>query len=345
MAKRKCPGCGTYYLGKRCPECYYTPFDGEETAGIHDFHRDSPEIVREKPRGKTPGRKMLRPVVIILAILLVTNLGGILLSVTESVISNLSHSMAEPEPIPIPIPEDGLVLHDGNGIRVILGWNGGEITGDIPVYLENNSQWDVTASTNGVSVNNRMTDNVFFYVDARRGTTSMSQLWIDPEEMKNLGIGEIAEISLMMDVMEDDSYSLLNEPELITFGPGGTILSPDILGEPLVKNEEFLLVFQETGVDAYGDIYLQFYAENRTGEIRELSSSELVVNGASAGQYLWQRFFPDTGAVIRVELYEAESLGIKTPEDIESLELSITTVDENWETRTESDTIVLQLEK
>ena len=51
------------------------------------------------------------------------------------------------------------------------------------------------------------------------------------------------------------------------------------------------------------------------------------------------------GAVIRVELYEAESLGIKTPEDIESLELSVTTVDENWETRTESDTIVLQLEK
>ena len=125
-----------------------------------------------------------------------------------------------------------------------------------------------------------------------------------------------------MEVIEEKNYTLLNSPEILFFGPGGSILCPDIFGEPLVENEDILLVFQGVETDGYGHLYLRFFAENRSGKLLELTSTELLVNDQPTGQHLWQRFFPDTGAVILTELYEADSLRIEEPEDLHSLELS-----------------------
>lgn len=328
MAKRKCPGCGTYYLGKRCPECYYIPFDGEETAGIHDFHRDSPELVWGKTRRKTPDRKLLRPVVVILAILLVTNIGRILVSVTESVISDLSYSTPEPEPIAL--PEDGHVLYDDGEIRVILGWNGGEITGDIPVYLENNSNTDVVACTNGVAINGRMTDNVFFYVDTRWGTTAMSQLWIDGEELENLGITTIGEITLEMELLNGLSYELLCDPQVLSFGPGGNDAISSVAGQTLYTSEDLTLLYQGAHRDEFDQWHMRFYLQNHSGTVLDVSISALYINGEEMEQYLYQKLFPQTDCVLSQEMYHADKLLLSKPQDIQTLEflLEVTRINE-----------------
>jgi len=226
MAKRRCPGCGARYDGKRCPECYYMPFDAPEIPKPHRWeNRAAPQPRKMKEpeyrgehRRKT-GPKSPAGLLVFLAVLLILpSILGILASVTERVVSDIAYVRAEPETLPV--PEDGLLLYDDGEVRVTLGWDGGAITGDIPVFLENNSQTDIVACTNGVAINGIMTDSVFFYLDARKGTTSMSQLWIDPVLLEQQGIGDIVQVELLPEVMEEDSYIVRSTPETITFGPG-----------------------------------------------------------------------------------------------------------------------------
>lgn len=304
------------------------PYRWENRAAPQSRKTKEPEYRGEHSR-KT-GRKSPVAFLAVLAMLFVLpSVLGILASITESVVSDVAYVRAEPETLPI--PEDGLLLYDDGEVRVMLGWDGGAITGDIPVFLENNSQMDIVACTNGVAINGIMTDSVFFYLDARKGTTSMSQLWIDPALLEQQGIGEIAQIELLPEVMEEDSYIVRSIPETITFGPGGSITSPDILGQPLLKNDTVLLVFQGMETDAYGNIQLRLYVENRTGKMLELTSTELMINDQESGQYLWQNFFPDTSAVILVELYQTAALGIQGPGDIQTLSFHLEgTVDNDW---------------
>lgn len=351
MATKRCPGCGAPYNGKRCRICCYTTFDAPEASRIWDSlpHREIPSRRNRVPELREEhhwpasgiGRRLFWTLTAV--ILAITAVFGILLPLNRADMVATAFVTATPETIAL--PEDGLILYESPDVRLILGWNGGPITQNISVYLENNSDRDISASTNGVAVNGMMTDSVFFYLDARKGTTSMSQLWIEPELLERQGIDEIAQIELQPEVIEEYSYMLLNKPETITFGPGGSIPLPDAQGRTIVNNDVLFLVFQGVETDGYGNLYLRFFAKNKSGEILELTSTELLVNGQSTGQHLWQRFFPDTGAVILTELYEAQSLRIEAPEDLHSLELSVITVDEYWESQSQNGPVVLQLEK
>jgi len=334
MAKKKCPGCGAWYDGRRCPECLYEPFSAEEVPVLHDRVPRQPADTRRyvgKPvsrsgrqHHKGPGIRVLGITIILIfmSVFLVT-----LFAATSSVVSDFA--VAAPEPLPL--PEDGMLLYDQDGIRVILDWSGEAITGDIPVYVENHSQRDIAASTAGVAVNGCMNDDVFFYCDAREGTSAKSQLWIDTAELQKLGIDEIQEVSFLLEIFDENSYEVLNDREIYTIGPGGASSRPDSSGQILWEDSNIKLVFQGVEQDEYGFLYFRFYAEDLSGGTLELSTSELLVNGEESGQYLYQHFFPDTAAVLLIELYQADALGITDVQDVNTLTFTASTVvDENW---------------
>lgn len=324
MAAKKCPGCGARYHGRRCPECLYAPFENEKASPSLHQHREPPEISGNY-RHSERNRQKKKPVAVV-AILFGLFFFWAVLGSTFFMMKNVMETISvAAEPEPIPMPEELYVLYDNGAVQVLLAWDGGPIEGDIPVYLINNDNHRITASTNGVAVNGCMVDSVFFHCEAREGTTSMSQLWIDAEALKQMGIGEICQITLLLEIMDSETYMVLNpDQELLTFGPGGNILIPDILGQPLLARDDVLLVFQGVETDAYGFVYLKFYAENKTDKPLELFFSEPVINGKETRQYLYQYFFPDTRAVLSPELYEAADLGIAQLSDIETLEFELT---------------------
>lgn len=256
--------------------------------------------------------------VILFSIMVLGALSSILISI-------LADIPAGRQPEPIALPEDGLTLYEENGIRLILGWNGGEITGDIPVFLVNSTGRDIYACTEGVAVNSCMVDDVFFYCEASRNTTSMSQLWIDMVNLQNLGIDAVREISLQLSIVDDDDYMRLNQQgETVSFGPGGNLSIPLAQGEPVYQTEELTVLYQGAYRDPNGQWHLRFYLQNHTGEQRLISAEDLHINGEETNLYLYQNLFPHTYAVLDQQLYDAERLQLAAPEDIRTLEFTLT---------------------
>jgi len=319
MAKRKCPGCGTYFLGKRCPECYYTPFETDISPSFHQEERSSE---RPRPQGRRPapgfraGKLFIIAWVVIFSVLIVGTLTSIIAGIRST-------SYMEMEVIAL--PEDGLTLYDDDGIQVILGWNGGQITGDIPVYLVNNSSRDIYACTGGVAVNGCMVDAVFFYCEAGKNSTAMSQLWIDTAYLQTLGIPSVRDITLQLSVVDDKDYTQLNpEGEYHTFGPGGDPEIPVVSGKTLYQSEDMSLIYQGVHKDEYGLWNLRLYLQNHSGETLVADFSELIINGEEMDQYLYQSLFPHTYAVLDRELYRADALQLTSPEDVRTVEFDLT---------------------
>ena len=332
MAKTTCPGCGLRHDKKRCPQCYFEPFDAEEVPKVRHTHipaRRPPQPSRAVPLGgyrsprsrkRTGHFSALRAVCAV--ILVVISMTSVLFVAMEDALSDFSLAVRETEPIPL--PESGTTLYDSDGIRVILGWDGGEITGDIPVFLENNSSRDVYACTEGVSVNGCMVDDVFFYCEAKENTTAMSQLWIDTAYLKTLGIHTVQDITLQLSIVDGKDYIQLNAPEdYHTFGPGGSGEAPLVSGQLLYQSEALTLVYQGAGKDAYGEWQLRFYLQNHSSEVLDVSTSELYINDEETAQYLYQQLFPNTWAVLDREIYRGEQLQLTAPEDIRTLEFDL----------------------
>lgn len=358
MASRRCPGCGASYNGKFCPECYYTPFEAEEIPQPHGRElREIPRIPERRivnppsapkrapnrrstrRRGQISGRGMIIAVVSTVIVFMSISL-GLVMAATRNVMGDMTEVFMEPEPITV--PDNGMLVYDSGGIQLILDWDGGPITGDIPVYLVNDSDRDVIACTGGVSVNGRMCDGVFFYAEARAGTVGMSQFWIDPEELSALGINTIGDIAFQLDLQDDDTYEILNDQEVITLpGEGWEIpAAPD--GEIILDTDGIHLRYLGVEKDEYGDIYLWFYAENNTDSTLSLSSGELVINDQDSRHYLGQNFFPNTSAMIFVMLYNAESLDIEDASDVKTVSFLLEGfAEDNWGTPVISENIEL----
>lgn len=333
MSKRTCPGCGLRHDKKRCPQCYFEPFDAEEVPKVRCTQiparrpslpsRTMPVGGYRSPRSRrhTGHFSALRAVCAV--ILVVISMTAVLFVAMEDALSDFSLAVREPEPIPL--PESGTTLYDSDGIRVILGWDGGEITGDIPVFLENNSSRDVYACTEGVSVNGCMVEDVFFYCEAPKNTTAMSQLWIDTAYLKTLGIDTIQDITLRLIVVDGKDYIQLNAPEdyHTLLGSGGSGEAPLVSGQLLYQSEALTLVYQGAGKDAYGEWQLRFYLQNHSGEVVDVFTSELYINGEETAQYLYQQLFPNTWAVLDREIYRDERLQLTAPEDIQSLKFDL----------------------
>lgn len=318
MGKRKCPGCGAYFFGKRCPECYYTIF---ETDMVPSFHRDDRPAERPQSRERRAvpsfraGKLLLIAWVVFFTVMMVGTLIGIFSNIRAT-------SFMEMEAIAL--PEGGQTLYDADGIQLILGWNGGEITGDIPVYLVNGTDRDIYACTEGVAVNGCMAEDVFFYCEAGKNTTSMSQLWIDTAYLQSLGILSVQEITLQLSIVDDKDYIQLNASEdYHTFGPGDSGEAPRVSGQLLYQSENVSLVYQGAGRDAYGGWQLRFFLQNHRSEVMDVFCSELYINGEETSQYLYQKLFPNTWAVLDWDIYHAEPLQLEDPKDIRTLEFDL----------------------
>lgn len=350
MATRKCPSCGQRYNGKRCGNCLYEPF-GNEIRTSFDLHRepDAPRprsaparrntMPRTQPSGAGKKLGLIFGISFVIIFLSVTM--GVLIAAFESIGASYEEVWAEPEPIDM--PADGLVLYEDEELLVLADCDGSSpIAGDIPIFVENRGDREVVVCTNGVAVNGCMVDDVFFYCEAAPGATSMGTLWIDMETLREMGIVTILKIQMLMDIYDADSYDSIVSAcplEITTDWDGPHVQAMDDSGDIFYSQEGLTLIYQGWEVDEYGDYRLRFYAENGTGRYLELSSSELLFDGQESGHYLWQSFFPDTRAVIYVNLY-----GLDTLEETELVEFSIYTVlDGDWNTQTESETLTLIL--
>lgn len=350
MAKYKCPCCGSPYDGKRCRECCYEPFTEEIAHGGH-YHEGEPLVVKERPsrpagypaadrrRDPYPGRrkenlpKWLWVVLAVCIVLALPNvLFGVLASVLRGELSEVSGSYAaEPS-----MPSDGTVLYNENGILLMADWRDGDPFDDsILVYLHNGTRQDIAVSGELMSVNGYMSPGSFLYCEAEAGQTGDGVLWLDGDDLKDAGIETAAKITFLLDIFDTNHYDTVATSGFITLRTGAPeepAASPYADGTILYAQDGVTFVYTGCVGEDCQDGALQFYAENTTDRCLQLSIDQPTVNGEDAELFLWQELAPRTRAIIYVELYPLEELGVDAPEEIRSVEFILDISDrDDWD--------------
>lgn len=343
MQHMRCPCCGGPFDGKKCTQCLYVPFKGD-TAPVRLHRRtlratNSPsyrqhsaptfrsESQPRQGRGKVAAAfyrsfRMLRVLFVILMITAIcTTLFSVVRSMSEDRWSDAHHAVPETAPREFTAYE----LYSGNGIRLLADWNGGAIPQDMYCEIENSTDLDLTVTTRAVSVNGMMLEGSYLYCSVASGERESCTLWADEDELDRLGIRNIETLSLILDIAESDTYEPVASTELLTFGPGLRTEVPDQGGTEVFLSQDLRLCCMDPGVDDYGNRYIQFYGENRSGGDLVVMTDTVALNDQEVDLGLVQTFYPDTRGVFRLYLYDfqMESFGDWEWEDLEELKLTL----------------------
>lgn len=341
MARYICPSCGAAYNGRRCKACLYEHFTEEIAHGNHT-HRGEPLVIdapvrqpipRKDPFGcekqtrkrKTKKRHPLAGFLVLLALLnsllpLVRDWGLELMARTESYVT------PEPEP-DVPIPENSLVLYEDGGFLITAGWQDGqEFTGDFPVYVRNDSAWDVIVSARDIQINGYVMEYSHLYCDVPAGTTRLGIFSFDEQDKVNAGILAVQDISFFLDVYRSDDYeSVVKTPtvSLTARLPEGTIPSEPLEGTVVFEKEGIRAAYlgyayPVSAYDPYAfeDGSLLFLFENDTDRDVDISLMNGCVNGTPADLTAWCSLPAGTKGIASVYAYPLEELGITAPEEI-----------------------------
>ena len=338
MDRRKCPGCGSWYNGKKCKECLFVLFEEEEkhdhphgvygepspfTAAKAEKSAAKPAVSTYFPqkRQKTASGPLRKLIIFALIPAILSVISALFQLVTE--VTDVVNDLTPVDEETISVPEESYTLYEGIGFYIAANWQPGEsIDGDLTLVMENNTGNDVTVSSSTVAVNGIMTDAVFFYCSAEAHSTEESTLWIDMDALDTLGIDVIETVTLYVQAYDAETYDTIDPGTLLVMKTNDTsVLSPDFPeGISLYQNNTFSISYlgwQETGS---GEYELWFYGENRNDQMLNVYSSEIYADGTPTETYLWQVFLPETRACFSVWCDDLSSLDIS---QIETLEVSI----------------------
>ena len=344
---KRCPCCGAPYNGKRCRECYYEPFTEEIAHGLHT-HEGEPLVIRE-PEDRTVRRsvptrqkecrqysgrrkkvspKWLWPILIVLAVMAIQYALYAAVSERMNSVSSLwsdDEDTWESETEAVIRPEDfhyQTVLYDCGGILAVADWKDGDVAGEeIPVYVRNDSDRDVTLMSAMDNVNGYMTQYRLFFSEVAAGQEEMTSIWVSDTELEDGNIEKIGKVSFCLEVTDDNDYSLLDTTPPITLYADKNYVQPVESGGTTVL-EKAGITLTYTGSE--GDDELWFRVENRSGRNIQLYTMETYVNGEPSDLFLFDELAPDTWGKCRIWLGDADIKGIQ---DITSLELVLGILD------------------
>ena len=350
MDRRKCPGCGSWYNGKKCKECLFVLFEDEEKHdhphGVYGEPSPFATAKTEKstarpavstyfpPRQQKKSAGLLRKLIIFALIPAILSVISALFQLVTEVTDVVSDLISVDEET-ISVPEESHILYEGAGFYIAANWQPGEsIDGDISLVMENNTGNTVTVSTSMAAVNGIMTDDVFFYCSAEAHSPEEATLWIDMDTLDALGIDVVETITLYVRAYDADSYDTIDPGTLLVMKTDDrSVRTPDFpTGTVLHSSDAFSLSYLGWEETESGEYALWFYGENRLDQMLSLSSSEIYADEAPLGAYLWQDFLPETKACFSVWGDDLSELDIDSLTEIETLKFSLLAEDtDSWE--------------
>ena len=357
MEKYQCPCCGAPYNGKRCRACYYEPFTEEITHGLHT-HEGEPLVISEPAKrpvrragasrhrecGDYSGRrksalpKWVLPVVIVLAAILLRN------ALTEAAFDGIWNIPAATDVEPdswdtIVRPEDfhgRTVLYDADDILIVADWEDGDPgASEIPVYVQNDSDKDIWITSTWDAVNGYMAQYNFLACSVGAGAQTMAKIWVDDYDLEEGNIETIGELSFVLEVNDDRTYTTIGQSPRITLRAGTepSSVRPAEDGGTLIYQQEDVAVFftgWEGQTSEDGELF--FRIENHSGRNVWVCTLESYVNGEPADLFLFQELAPDTWGKTDMMLYPLQDMGIEDFRDVSSIEIVLGIQDYDNET-------------
>lgn len=341
MDIQRCPECGGRITTNYCDVCMKrVPFRGVskqmykepwESSSAHREEKDhtcvsfgisKPRPVKtvtfpkKKKAARNPSPKKASAIAIVVAVL---SLLPAFFGFVEDAVDSVKAPAPEPD-----YNYEAFVTGDVPRITPTELYNDGEICvtadtagvyyGDYTVQftIQNESDRDVTVSTQLLSVNGYMTD-FGCYTPVRSGGNQQVLLQLYSYELEQMGITEIAEIAFSLDLYDSKTYETIAITELLT-------LKTDIaenFRQPIDDNgwemhidDHLRMVYKGATLSDYGDCDLYLYMENLAEGNVSVTIDTVRVNGEDVEGFLWETLRPGTRAVDSIYFYGLENLDI-----------------------------------
>lgn len=217
-------------------------------------------------------------------------------------------------------------IYNANGIRITAD-SAGLSYGDYTIFLTIYNETDKKISVNFdlVSVNGYMV-SFGLYQDVKAGKSEETYLTFYNGELAETGIEQIADVTFVMDVYDEDTYEDIVIGELLTIQTdytGTAEPAVDISGLELYTDGDFRVVLTDVTLLGYDDCELTLYAENNSGDQVNIYCEQMWINGETVQGYYSKTLRADTRAIDRVYLYELEEMNIEDLSDVEDISLEL----------------------
>lgn len=204
-----------------------------------------------------------------------------------------NESVSNPETLAITIEE--AIVYDENGILITAKeYSTDSIWGDgIKFLIENNSEQNITVTTNATIVNDYMVDDLF-YADIAAGKKTNETLSLSSSELNAAGITSIGQIEVYFHIYDSDSWGEISDTE------GITIKTSLYDSMDVVIDEGGTILYEENGIKIIGKYVdessfwgtaVMLYCENNSGRNITVSVDDLSVNGFMISSFFNQNVY------------------------------------------------------
>lgn len=367
MAEIRCPECGSRLTTNECPMCmkrvpvlipslkkkkeipwrerkYTSQYEMEEDHECISFDElpryetQQPAWTKpSKPAQKKGGLAKLIPVGAILFIFTVVLplIGGII-DIIDSVVPE-SGEQAIPEPMSnytaIAPGEEGFVdpavIFEADGVTIQVasaGWYYDDYA--LELVIDNQSDRDITMSTEYVVVNGFMFSGADIYCDVDAGDMTYEYMVFSQYDMERCGMEKVAGVSFALDFWDADSYDDLGSTEDVNLAP--LLEEPytpvvDDSGLELYSKDGIRLIYQGMELEEDGWCTFNFFADNQTQKNVTMSDDLVLLNGEDTDGFFWCRLQPGTRALYAMTFYDVqEDYDITYLEQIDTMTLEMT---------------------
>lgn len=338
MEVQRCPECGNRLTTNYCDVCMKrVPFRGAalsrhkdpwDTSSAHreedghecvSFDTEQPKVKPVKtvtfPKKKTDVKtQKAKAVAIVVAMLsLLPAIFGILEDVTDI--------GAAPEPeynyqafVTGEVPQITPMELYNDGEIVITADSAGAYYDDYTIELgiQNNSEQDVSISTQMLSVNGYMM-NSGFSTHISSGESRQDLMQLSSYDLEAAGITQVAQIAFYLDLYDSETYDSIATTELITLETDiaeGFVQPVDDQGWEMHIDDNLRVVYTGSELSPYGDCGLHLYLENLSNENVSFSTEGVWINGEEVPGFLWETLRPGTRALDSIYIYGLEELDI-----------------------------------
>lgn len=243
----------------------------------------------------------------------------------------------------------GTVLYDKDGIKVtVTGFEAESYFGpEIYVLVENNSDKDAIVTTDLLSVNGYMMNDVGLYAEVAAGTETDDFFMFDYDEMARCGIKELSRVEFCIKVIDPESYDTIDISKLQTLN-----LTPacnqtiDYSGIELYNDGSIRIIYKDMESDSMFDALVYFFVENNTGKDVAVYADSITINGVACDEAFWADMRKGTVVLDAMVIWDLSAANLESIDQIETMELKFRVIDyESWDELTVTDTVTINIEK
>lgn len=343
MSKIKCPECGTRYKGNFCPNC----------------SAPAPEEARKKKKGW-----LLPAILVLAAIFLISGMGGSedpqppsgvrgdssvssaqACNPTETVPAEAAVTEAAHSPSEEKASIEQTELYNKNGVSVTATkLEEGLFGPEISVTVSNETERNITVSTQALSVNGYMLSGSGLYAQVAAGKKAIEGLTLMRSDLSEAGIETVADIEFYIHVSDSDTWDDIDNSGLIklsTSAAEGFTQPIDDSGDPVYDANGVRVICKGLKDDTVWDGCVVFYLENNSGRDITVYSENVSVNGFMVDESLWSDLRANTRSIEGMYLLSLDNIGLESVEDVESIEFNLCLIDDNWNNIAVTDVITL----